>query len=113
MAKMTLAAVIMLTVLASCSSYDAEEASLPHTLLNQALQAVQAHDSEKALDALNKAENAWLGTNVPFSDAFFNFDPEAMREMGRARQSIQMQRWADAEYYIRTAMTHPSTLTPN
>ncbi len=113
MAKLSLAALLTLTVLASCASYDAQQASLPHTLLTQALQAVKAHDSDKALDALNKAENAWLGTNVPFSDAFFNFDPEAMREMGRARESIQMQRWDDAEYYIRTAMEHPSTLTPN
>ncbi|MDA8252024.1 MAG: hypothetical protein M0Z28_23065 [Rhodospirillales bacterium] len=98
--------------LPACALTPAQQATLPHTYLEQALAAVQAHDAPKALAALNKAENAWLGTNVPFTDPFFGFDPDAMREMARARQSVQMGRWGDAEYYIRTAMTHPSTIVP-
>lgn len=98
--------------LSGCASYEAQQATLPHAYLEQALQAVHEHDRTKALAALNQAENAWLGRNIPFTDAFFTFDPEAMREMGRARQSIEMGRWDDADYYIRTALTHPSTITP-
>jgi hypothetical protein len=32
--------------------------------------------------------------------------------MGRTRQSVQMGRRGDAEYNIRMAMRHPSTITP-
>jgi uncharacterized lipoprotein YbaY len=96
----------------SCASYYAQQNTLPHAYLEQALQAVHERDAPKALAALDQAENAWIGRNVPFTDAFFNFDPDAMREMARARQSIQMGRWGDADYYIRAALTHPSTIVP-
>ena len=99
-------------VLGGCALTAAQQADLPHTYLEQALAAVQARDAKTAIDDINKAENAWLGRNSPFSDPFFTFDPEAMREMARARQSVEMGRWGDAEYYVRTALTHPSTLVP-
>lgn len=98
--------------LGGCALTPEQHADLPHTYLDQALAAVQARDAPAAIDDLNKAENAWLGRNSPFSDPFFTFDPEAMREMARARQSVQMGRWGDAEYYVRAARTHPSTLVP-
>ena len=99
--------------LSGCASLAAEEANTPKPYLEQALKAVQQRDATAALADLNRAESMWIGSNVPFSDAFFGFDPDAMREMARARQSVQMQRWGDAEYYIRTALTHPSVVTPN
>ena len=99
--------------LSGCTYSAEQQADLPHTYLEHALQAVQAHDAAKALADLNQAENAWLGRNVPFTDPFFNFDPDAMREIARARQSVELKRWGDAEYYIRTAMTHPSTIWPD
>ncbi len=109
----TLVAALLLSAslgLAGCAPVDPND--LPRTYLEQALKAVQAHDAPTALAALNHAESLWIGANVPFSDAFFNFDPDAMREMARARQSVQMGRWGDAEYYVRTALTHPSVVTP-
>ncbi len=99
--------------LAGCASLVADQSNTPRPYLVQALHAVQQRDAPSALADLNKAESLWIGANVPFSDVTFGFDPDAMREMARARQSVQMERWGDAEYYIRTALTHPSVVTPN
>ncbi len=99
--------------LAGCASLTAENPNTPHPYLVAALKAVQQRDATAALADIDKAESIWIGTNVPFSDAMFGFDPDAMRDMARARQSVQMQRWADAEYYVRTALTHPSVVMPN
>lgn len=98
--------------LGGCTLTPAQQADLPHTYLEQARAAIKAHDAPAAIAAINKAENAWLGRNSPFSDPFFTFDPDAMREMARARQSVQMGRWGDAAYYIDVAIRHPSTLVP-
>lgn len=98
--------------LAACTSLEAENPNLPHYWLEQALTAVKAHDSKTALADIDKAEALWEGSNVPFSDTMFGFDPDAMRDMGRARESVEAGRWDDAEYYVRTAATHPSTVTP-
>ncbi len=84
---------------------------LPRTYLLQARQAVRAHDAPAALAALNQAESLWLNGNRP-SSAPFGFDPEALRDMGRARQSVQMGRWGDAEYYVRTAIAQPTVIVP-
>lgn len=97
---------------AGCASLTTEQPTLPHYWLKQALAAAQAHDSPTALADIAKAESLWQGSNIPYSNPMFQFDPDAMREMARARQSVEMQRWGDAVYYIRTAMTHPSTVTP-
>jgi len=110
MATMLLAGV---AALAGCASLTAENPNTPHPYLVAALKAVQQRDATAALADIDRAESMWIGTNVPFSDAMFGFDPDAMRDMARARQSVQMQRWADADYYIRTALTHPSVVMPN
>lgn len=94
------------------SSYEAQQAALPHAYLKQARQAAQAHDAPKALAALDAAEKAWMGNNTNYGSPEITFDPEAEREIARARQSVQMQLWNDAIYYIDTAMTHPSTILP-
>jgi hypothetical protein len=86
--------------------------NLPITYLKQAKVAVQHHDAAAATAAINEAENRWLGSNTPYGNPNVPSDPEALREMGRARQAIAMGRWGDAEYYVNTAMTHPSMLTP-
>ena len=98
--------------LGACSQLFAEQPDLPHYYLKQALVAVQAHDSTTALANIAKAEQLWIGGNIPYQNPIIEFDPDAMREMARARQSVQMQRWGDAEYYVRTAMRHPSTVSP-
>lgn len=98
--------------LAGCAALAAQEANTPRPYLVKALAATQRHDSAEAIAELNKAESLWISGNVPFSSPFFEFDPDAMRNMARARQAIEMQRWGDAEYYIRTALTHPSVVTP-
>jgi hypothetical protein len=98
--------------LAGCAQLTTEQPDLPHYWLNQALAAAKARDAPTALADIDKAQSLWEGSNIPFTNTMFDFDPDAMREMARARQSVQMGRWDDAEYYIRTAMTHPSTVTP-
>lgn len=98
--------------LAGCASLTAENPNLPHYWLEQALVAVKARDAKTALADIDKAEALWEGSNIPFTNTQFQFDPDAMREMARARQAVQMGQWGDAEYYVRTAATHPSTVTP-
>ena len=85
---------------------------LPHAYLEQARDAALAHDAARATAALNKAEQAWEGVNTPYGNAQTIIDPEAVREIGRARQSVEMRRWDDALYYIDGALTHPSTILP-
>lgn len=112
--RSTLAALLLGSALglAACAQLTADQPDLPNYWLKQALAAVQARDAKTALADINQAESLWIGSNVPFTNTMFVFDPEAMRNMGRARQSVEMQRWDDAEYYLRTAITHPSTVTP-
>jgi hypothetical protein len=89
-----------------------DPAKQPQTYLQQARQAVQSRDAPRALAALDQAEHLWVSANVPFSDPFFHFDPGAMRAMARARQSIEMGLWSDADYYVQAAITDASTATP-
>ena len=93
----------------------ASDAFAPKTkaYLEQARQAVEARNAPAAIDAIYRAENEWIGNNVPFTNVFFQFDPEALRDMARARQSGESGRWNDAEYYIDAALTHPSVVTPS
>lgn len=110
MASMLLAGAV---ALAGCATMTADNPNTPRPYLVAALKAVEQRDATAALADIDRAELMWIGTNVPFSDPFLGFDPDAMRNMARARQSVQMQRWADADYYLRTALTHPSVVTPN
>ncbi len=99
-------------VLGDCAGMLAEDPNTAHPYLERALAAVQQRDTKTALTQIDRAEAIWLGSNTPYGNAFVSSDPDALREMARARQSVQMGRWGDAEYYLRTAMTHPSTTTP-
>ncbi len=90
----------------------AENPNTAHPYLERARAAVQQRDAKAALAQIDQAEAIWLGTNTPYGNPFVTSDPDALREMARARQSVQMGRWGDAEYYVRTAMTHPSTTIP-
>lgn len=83
---------------------------LPKTYLLQAQQAVIARDAPAALAALNHAESLW--TSVNYRTAFFSYDPEALRDIGNARAAVQVGRWRDAEYYVRTALAQPSVVRP-
>lgn len=47
----------------------------------------------------------------PASDATLT-NPEPVRNIGMARQSAQMQRWGDAAYYLRAALSDSSTIIP-
>ena len=89
-----------------------DPALLPKTYLLQAQQAVKAHDAPAALAALDHAEALWISANTPFSTPFFGFDPEALRNMGNARAALNMGRWGDADYYIRTAIAQPTVVNP-
>ncbi len=89
-----------------------DQTDVPLAYLKQAKLAVQKHDAAAATSAINSAENEWLGRNTPYGTYYLPIEPEALREMGRALQAISMQRWDDAEYYVTTAMTHPSMQTP-
>lgn len=100
-------------MLGGCTAYDAAANTLPHAYLAEAQQAAQAHDAAATLAALDRAEYGWHGANTPYGNPVYNTDPDVPREIGRAREAVQMQRWADADYYIGVALTRPSTLTPN
>ena len=99
--------------LGGCSAMFADDPNTAHPYLERALIAVQQRDTKTALAQIDQAESIWLGTNTPYGNAFISSDPDALREMARARQSVQMGRWGDAEYYVRTALTHPSTTIPS
>ncbi len=94
------------------SACAADPYRLPKTYLVIAQEAVKTRDAPAALAALNQAEGLWLSGNSPLSSPFVPFNPEALRNMGNARVAIQMGRWGDAEYYIRTAITQPSVVQP-
>ncbi len=113
--RMAMVAILLAGVAAQagCASLTADNPNTARPYLVAALKAVQQHDAPTALAQIDKAESIWIGVNVPFSSPFFEFDPDAMRNMARARQSVEMRRWADAEYYVRTALTHPSVVMPN
>ena len=98
--------------LGGCAGMLAEDPNTAHPYLERALAAVQQRDAKVALAQIDRAEAIWLGTNTPYGNPFVTSDPDALREMARARQSVQMGRWRDAEYYVRTALTHPSTTMP-
>lgn len=99
--------------LGGCAGTPAEQATLPHAYLEQAMKAAEARDTPRTLAALDQAERAWVGANTPYGNPQIVSDPDVLREIGRARQSVQMQRWGDARYYIGTALTHPSTINPD
>ena len=98
--------------LGGCASYEAQKDILPMAYLQKAQKAVQARNTDLAVAELNQAETAWLGANYPHRDPLIVIDMDALRDVGRARQSVQMGLWSDAEYYVKTAMTHPSAIQP-
>jgi hypothetical protein len=105
------AALLGLSV-AACASYMSQQDELAMAYLKKAQAAVAARDATTAIANLNQAETAWLGGATPYRDPQINIDPEALREVARARQAVEMGLWSDADYYVRTAMTHPSTIAP-
>jgi hypothetical protein len=109
--RAALASAISLS-LAGCASYGAQQDELPMAYLQKAMVAVKARNAEAAIAQIDQAETAWLGANYPHGAAEITIDPDAVRDIGRARQAVQLGLWGDAEYYVRTAMTHPSAIQP-
>lgn len=107
-----LAAAALTAALGAAACATDAGAPLTKVYLEQARAAVQARDAGTALAALNQAQSIWISRNVPFTNAFFQFDPAAMRAIARAQQSVQMQNWRDASYYVNVALSDPSILTP-
>ena len=104
--------IAVLGVALGVAGCDIDTTNVPLAYLKQAKVAVEHRDAAAATAALDHAEGQWLDRNTPYGDPFFTLEPEALREMGRARQAIAMGRWGDAEYYVAAAMTHPTMLTP-
>ena len=101
-----------LVALGGCALSPEQEATLPHTYLEHALQAVQAHDKATALREIDAAENSWSQRNAAYTLPTLPFPPPIVSDFGSARLSVEREQWGQAEYYIRAALTHPSTLTP-
>ncbi len=80
--------------------------------LEQARQAVTAHDGPGAIAAIDRARSLWLARNVPFTTGFGQSYATAPRNMGLARQLVSTGRWSDAGYYLDTVLADPSILTP-
>ncbi len=106
------AALAVALAIAACTLDPAQEAKLPHTYLEHALTAAQHRDAAATVSALDQAEQAWGGVNSTYGVPEGYDDAEAIREIARARQSVDMGRWDDALYYIQSALTHPSTIIP-
>lgn len=84
----------------------------PEQYLSQAKQAVQQHHTLTALTAINNAENELLKSGAAEEDRGARdtgkADPGVIRQIGRAREAVQMHHWKQAETYINEAMSHPS-----
>jgi hypothetical protein len=85
---------------------------LAQAYLRQAQTAIAEHRQTAAIAAIDRAESVWLGRNTVRGYSVVPVEPEVLREMARAKESVQMQNWDDASYYIASALTHPSILTP-
>jgi len=54
----------------------------------------------------------WRHNNTAPADPMIFQPIEVLQNIQHARQAVGMGRWQDAHYYIATALTHPSTITP-
>jgi len=105
MRRMCSAALILgLTAIAGagCAPMASQGPSARDYLL-QAPQAVEAHQADKALSAINNAQNAYLAAN-PTRPPNETEEPPALRAFGRASDAVKAQQWGPAEQYINTAM---------
>lgn len=100
----------LIVLLSGCGAYFAQQNTLPHAYLEQAREAAQAHDAARTLAALEQAEGASVLTSSGRTS--MNYDTQTLRQIDEARQSVAMQRWGDALYYINTALTDPETIEP-
>lgn len=89
------------------------QAMTPQQYLAEALTAVQQHQPQQALGAVNSAENAFLlGTAVEEIDGTRDTpnEPPIVRQMGLARDAIAQGYWDQAARYITAAMSHAEAL---
>lgn len=107
-----MAAAGLAALLVGCALPRPDPAELPRTYLDKAQQAVAARDSASALAALDRAAALWRRNNTEPVDPMIFQPSEALLNIQHARQAVGMGRWQDAQYYIATALTHPSTITP-
>jgi hypothetical protein len=93
------------------------QGATPETYLRQAQQDVRQHHPNRALMALNNAENELLRSGAAEEDRgardVGRADPSVVRQMARAREAIQEGHWQQAEIYINDAMHHPSASRAN
>ncbi len=99
-------------LLAGCAALAPNPAELPSTYLHQAQQLVAARDGAGALAALDRAVMLLQQNNPAPAEPMVVGPSEVMMNIMHARQAIGMGRWQDAHYYITTALTHPSTVSP-
>ncbi len=88
----------------------------PDYYLTQALGAVQQHDGTTALSDIAQAENLLLEPPTPYeyrAARRLPGEPRVIREFGDARVAVQEGNWSQAEYFINTAMSHPSAALPS
>ena len=87
----------------------------PDQYLSQALQYVAQHQTAQAIAAVNSAENVLLEPPTPYefhAARALPGEPPVVRNMGEAREAIQLGNWGQAEHYIHAAMSHPSASLP-
>lgn len=91
------------------------EQTTPDQYLSQALQYVQQHQALPAIAAVNNAEIVLLEPPTPYEfhgARALPGSPQVVRDIGHAREAIQLGNWGQAEHYIYAAMSHPSASLP-
>ncbi len=91
------------------------EEMTPDQYLSQALQAIAQHETAQALTAVNNAENVLLEPPTPYmshATRALPGEPPVVRNLGEAREAIQLGHWGQAEHYVHAAMSHPSASWP-
>ena len=94
----------------ACASYATQADAVTRGYLQQARQAVRAHDVAGATAALDAAENAWLIANQARANPVVHHEYPALRDIGGARSAVRTQNWDDADYYIGAALRYPGML---
>ena len=87
------------------------QTNTPRQDLEAAKAAAAAHHPMRALQALNRAENAMIEDSAAQEDRRSRDvgEPPVIHQIGLARDAVKQHHWQQADHYITDAIEHPST----